>query len=102
MKPADWITVARSRSQEQPSKIHAHGRRRTRCVQRVGVPELRGDVLGEAEPPSGSQDAANLGEDGVGVAHAAQDEAGDDRVGAGVGQVDPFTDDAADLEIDAA
>ena len=62
---------------------------------------LRDDVLGEAEPPSGSQHAANLGEDGVRVTHAAQDEAGDHGIGAGVGQVDPFADDAADLEVDA-
>ena len=31
----------------------------------------------------------------------AQDQAGDDGIGAGVGQVDPFADDTADLEVDA-
>ena len=62
---------------------------------------FRGDVLGEAEPPAWSQDPADLGEDGVRVADGAQDQAGDDGIGAGVGQVDPFADDAADLEVDA-
>jgi hypothetical protein len=66
VKPADRITVARLRSQEQPSKTHAHGRRRMRCDQRVG----------------------------------AQDQTGDDGLGTGVGQVDPFADDATEIEVD--
>jgi hypothetical protein len=59
-------------------------------------------VLGEAEAAAGTQDTADLGEDGLRIADAAQHQAGDDGVGAGIGQVDPFGDDAADLEIDAA
>ena len=62
---------------------------------------FRRDVLGEAEPPARSQNAANLGEVSVGVTDAAQDQTGDDGIGGGIGQVDPFAHDLADLEIDA-
>ena len=101
VKPADAIRLVRSRSQEQPSKTHAHGRRRIRCDQRVGVRGFAATCSAKLNRPPGAQDPADLGEDGGRVADGAEDQAGDDGFGAGVGQVDAFADDTADLEFNA-
>ena len=64
-------------------------------------PGLGHDVLGEAEPAPWSQDPPDLGQDRLRVADAAQHQAGDDGIDAGIGQVHLLGDDAADLEVDA-